>query len=81
MVLASKFETTDLGPCSFYLGVKIICKKGSTFLSQNSFTELSIGLAGFKNAKPAATPLPISHPLYKKRVSVSDEEEGEMDRI
>lgn len=79
--LRSKFVTTELGPCTHYLGVRVERTKTDIHLSQESFIKRVIDLAGLSDAKPCPTPLPMSHCLYEKQQDVTDEEQAQMERV
>ena len=74
--LSSLFNTTDLGTCTHFVGMKVERRPSGLFLSQRPFAEKIVELAGMTNAKPTHAPLPLSHPLYaeKKTPSPMDEE-------
>lgn len=73
-VLCNLVTVTDLGECSYFLGVKIERTVKGLFLSQKAYTERVIDLAGMAKAKPGKTPLPLSHCLYEVRISPTADE-------
>ena len=76
------FTITDLGKLSHFLGVAINEQKGGSLtLSQRPLIEKFLRHANMLTCKPAASPLPMSHVLYEKRVPVTAEEEDEMQLV
>ena len=75
------FTTTDLGACTHFIGMKIERLPNGLFLSQRPFAEKIIALAGMKNAKPTKTPLPLSHPLYKEKITPTRQDTDAMRNI
>ena len=73
------FTVTDLGLCSYFFGISIIRKPDGIFLSQKAYTEKLIEAAGMTNCKPAKSPLPLHHPLYAKRETVTETARAKMD--
>ena len=78
--LAMKFTTTDLGVCRHFLGIKVDRRPNGIFLSQGSYAERIVEKAGMEDAKTAATPLPMSHPLYEDRADLPAVEREFMER-
>lgn len=73
-VICNLFTVTDLGECSYVLGLKIERTVKGLFLSQKAYTERVIDLAGMAKAKPCKTPLPLLHCLYEVRKSPTADE-------
>lgn len=48
---------TDLGPLTYFLGIKVKRTSDYMFLSQQSYTDTIIKCANMENCKPAATPV------------------------
>lgn len=48
------------------------------FLSQTTFAEKTIDLAGLQEAMPAPIPLPVSHCLYEERKDANEVERSEI---
>ena len=65
--LSSRFFTTDLTTCTHFVGMNIERRPAGLFLSQRTFAEKIVDLAGMTNAKPTHAPLPLSHPLYEEK--------------
>ena len=72
--LAKKFTTTNLGPCTHFLGIAVDRSDKGIFLSQKPFTDNLVEFAGLTSAKPTQTPLPLSHCLYEKTEEPNVEE-------
>lgn len=53
---------------------------GPDFFSQKPFTEKVIHLAGQSLAKPASSPLPLSHPLYAERTALEERKNKKWNR-
>ena len=72
--LAKQFTTTELGPCTHFLGIAVDRSSKGLFLSQKPFTDKLVEYAGLKSAKPTPAPLPLSHCLYEKTAEPTDDE-------
>ena len=79
--LAMQFTTTNLGPCTHFLGIAVDRSDKGIFLSQKPFTDNLIEFAGLKTAKPTPTPLPLSHCLYEKTEEPTSEDSDEMRNV
>ena len=79
--LAKQFTTTELGPCTHFLGIAVDRSAKGLFLSQQPFTDRLVEFAGLKTSKPAPTPLPLSHCLYEKTEEPTDDEVDEMRNV
>lgn len=76
--LSGLFTVTDLGPCSYFLGIDIRRGPSGLFLSQSAYSERLVKAASMMDCKPVRSPLPLSHPLYEERTPLSDKESSEM---
>lgn len=80
-LLASKFITTELGPCSFYLGIGITRSSGGLLFLQAAFVSKVVSLVNLQDAKPAPTPLSMSQCLYEERNDVTEEERTQIEAV
>ena len=76
--ISSRFTVTDLGTCTYSLGINIEATKDGLFLSQSSYTQQLIQKAHMEMAKPTKAPLPLGHPLYDELNTLSDDEKLQM---
>jgi hypothetical protein len=60
-----KYKMTDLGPCKWLLGIKIIrdLKNHTTSLSQHAYIESILARFNFDHVKPLSTPIDPNIPL------------------
>jgi hypothetical protein len=60
--LSKVFSITDLGPCTTFLGISLVCdcKNCKMHLSQAHYAEKLIHAFGLQDAKPVWTPIEVS---------------------
>ena len=71
-MLSKLFTVTGLGPCKYFLGIKIDRMKDGIFLSQRAYIERLVKAAGMEKAHPKKTPLPLGHRLYETPIPTTD---------
>ena len=69
--MAAKFDMTDLGKLSYYLGIEVTQRKGSIVLSQEKYAARIIKEAGMKGCN--STQIPMDEGL---KLGKADEEKG-----
>lgn len=79
--LKELFEITDLGRCSYFLGIKVDYLPRGIFLSQKSYAESILLASNMDSAKFARSPLPMSHPLYEAKRSLTTVEKQFMENV
>ncbi|KAK0573321.1 hypothetical protein LWI29_006391 [Acer saccharum] len=61
--LAQRFSLKDLGPLSYFLGVKVLLHKHGALLTQRRYIQDLLTRTNMANANPVQTPLPTSPPI------------------
>lgn len=61
------FTVTDLGQCSYFLGIKIDRTETGMFLSQGEYALELVQGSQFAHCKPTSSPLLLAHPLCEER--------------
>lgn len=79
--LSGIFSVTDLGACTYFIGMKVDRTEQGIFLSQRPFAEKIVELSGMSKAKPTDAPLTLSHPLYKEKRDLSKDEVAAMKNV
>lgn len=74
-------SVSDLGACSFFLGVKMEKRPEGLFLSQSAYATRILDAAKMSDCKPTSTPLPLAHPLYRERKPATDDERRDMSSV
>jgi len=74
--LNAKFDMTDLGPCSFFLAIKITRDrvKRTLQLTQSTFIESLLKQWGFSRATPVATPMVKGRQLMPSNAEARSDE-------
>jgi hypothetical protein len=73
--LLNHFQTTDLGPVTFLLGMNIIRKEKKLYIDQKYYLKRLLESTGMLDCNPAATPLPANfrtHPDFTENTSPLD---------
>lgn len=63
--MASKFEMSDLGKLTYYLGIKVHQNQNGITLNQTSYAQKILEEAGMKDCNPIHTPIEIGLKLSK----------------
>ena len=63
--MAAKFDMTDLGMLSYYLGIEVIQRKGSIVLSQEKYAKKILEEAGMKGCNSTHIPMDAGLKLSK----------------
>lgn len=70
--LTKRFEATDSGAISFFLGIAFERTQTTTSMSQKAYIERLAHNFGVTQAKPAHTPLPAGHSLHAASKELED---------
>lgn len=76
--LSKLLTVTDLGACSYFLGINISKGPRGLFLSQSAYSVRLVESSGMAQCKPVKSPLPLAHPLYDERRKLTESEVKEM---
>jgi hypothetical protein len=55
--MKAEFKMSDLGPLSFYLGIKVHQEEKNITLSQGAYAAKIVEMAGLAGCNPCATPM------------------------
>lgn len=72
--MAAKFDMSNLGKLSYYLGIEVTQREGSIVLSQEKYAEKIIEEAGLKECNEVHIPMDASLKLCKAEEEVSVDE-------
>lgn len=76
--LSGLFKVTDLGRCTFFLGIKMQETAKGIFLSQPAYISKIIRDANMTTEKATRAPLSMGHPLYEELKELGAEESSAM---